>query len=198
MLTLETIKKSSELSSLNSKQKNIFDTKTSEKKLTLASSIVREFLNSIMNDTLQNPEPTKLYEYDVDPTIDLKFIRARIDEIVYPVFVKNIYAIPDIFCKEDSTSDPINKIIIHATNTVKCITTTDIKLENEISELILRDSSILESGNAIVYTGFEHLCSNLPRVYATTRCEAIQKLLNEKGYAVTWDPTSMFLVIAIK
>lgn len=198
MLQFNSVQCSSDLTAFNARQKIEVDAKASKEKLTLASSLVSDFLNGIMEDTLTNQTPKQLYEYEVNPDIDVKSLRVHIDDIIYHIFKNNMYAVPDIYCKESSDINPVGKIIVHASNTVKYITSTDIKLEREITDLLHNDINVLQSKNAVVYTGFDHLVSQLPNAYATSRCKSIIDILNEKGYVAHWEPVSMYMTISVK
>lgn len=198
MLKFNSVQCSSDLTTISAKQKIEMDARVTKEKLAIASNLISDFLDRIMEDTLTNQNPKQLYEYDIDPDVDVKHLRVYMDDIVYHIFKHNMYAIPDIFCKESTDVKPVGKIVIHASNTVRFISATDVKLEREITDLLSNDTLILQSKKAVVYTGFDHLVSQLPNAYATSRCKSIMDILKDKGYCTHWEPVSMYMTISIK
>ena len=198
MLLFNTIQSSSDLATNNADQQMKIDANISKEKFDIASSIVSDFLSSILANTLTNERPVHVYEYDVSPDIDLRDLQFTVDDLFYHIFNKNLYALPDVFYKQISDLNPISKIVIHAPNTVKSITSTDKRLEREISDLLFKKTELLRTGNAVVYTGFEHLVASLPNLYAISRSESLIKTLNNKGYVTHFEPTSMYLTLSIR
>ena len=198
MLNFNTVQNSSDLASYNTKDHNELDVEIS-KKDDLASNIVRKFLSSILADTLTNTSKQMMvYEYEVEDDINLSELQFTVDTIIYRIFNKNLYAMPDVFFKTIDKVNDVNRILIHSPNTVKTIIRTDERLEKEISEFIMLKSETLSSGHAIVYTGFEHCVASLPNAYAKSRGEHVVGFLKNKGYKTHWDPDSMYLTISVK
>lgn len=198
MMKFTRVQHSSDITTLNAKQKIELDVEASKEKLNLASTIVSNFLDSIMADTLTNDNPKKIYAYDVESEDHLKEISRSVDDEIYHLFNKNIYAMPDIFSKKISELNSDPKIIIHAPNTVKCITSADNRLEKEITDLLENKAEDLQSRKTVLYTGFEHLSATLPHVYTISRSARVVEILKEKGYNAVWEPISMFLTITIE
>lgn len=198
MLLFDNLQKSSDLAMYNVDAQLKSDTQIVKEKFELASKIAKEFLTNILADTLTNTSPTNTYNFDIEDDVNLNDLRHVVDEIIYRIFNKNFYAIPDVFCSPHSDVKPVSKIIIYAPNTVKSFLTADTRLETEISSLLLDKRDILNGGDEIIYTGFEHHVSSLPMAYMQSRSEHILKMLDDKGYKTIWEPTSMYITISIK
>ena len=198
MLHLTNIHKSSELSSTDIEiQKITNESKISKRKSDVSSHIVKNFLDTILDDTLMLDVPKQVYEFDVDADLEVKDIQVVIDNIMYRIFKKNLYALPNVFYTEPNDANPIGKIIIHAPNTVKCFTSSDLRIEHNITEFIEAHIEVLKSGNDIVYTEFSHLTNVLPDAYAKSRAYEIQRILQELGYFSIVDECSLYFTISV-
>lgn len=198
MLLFDNLQKSSDLAMYNVDGQSKTDTQIVKEKFELASKIAKEFLTNILADTLTNTSPTNTYSFDIDDSVNINDLRHVLDELIYRIFNKNFYAIPDVFCSPHTDLKPVSKIIIHAPNTVKSFLNVDSRLEREISSFLLEKRDILNEGNEIIYTGFEHHVASLPTAYMQSRSEHILKSLDEKGYKTIWEATSMYITISIK
>ena len=197
MLQFNGIQNSSDLASYNAEEQ-VKTTTNISKKDDLASSIVHKFLESILADTLTNDEPVSFYEYEVDDSVDLKQLQYTVDTIIYSIFNKNLFALPDVFYSPASDAKPISRLVIHSPNTIKSIMRSDERLEREVSEFLNSNLSVLKSGHPITFTGFEHVVSTLPYAYAESRSSSIVNNLDCKGYTTYCDNTTMYLTISVK
>ena len=195
MLEFSHVVNSSDLSNMHN-----FDTEdsSSNRRFKLASSMINEFFNDILSDTMSNPKPKTMYYFDIDDGIDLKDLRNILDDIMYRLFKQNIYAMPEVFFKESTDHNTQSRILIHAVSTVKSILTADNRLEKEMEDVLCHHVDFLQEGKAVLYTNFNHVVSILPDMYSSSRIGYIKDLLDKKGYNTEYDDTSMVFSITTK
>lgn len=195
MLTFDHIVNSSELANTDMTKLDDIE-KNAKCRFTLASSIIKDFLESVFAETMTGTEPQNLYQFDIEIGFDLAELRNTLDDIMYRIFKSNMFAMPQIMYKEPTERDESRRIFIHAANTIKSILNTDKRLECEMEDVLRNHGDALQEGNPVLYTNFNHVVCTMPEMYSKTRVEYIRDLLGDKGYITEYDPTSMVFSIS--
>ena len=195
MLTFDHIVNSSELASTDMTKLDDIE-KNAKCRFTLASSITKDFLESVFAETMTGTEPQNLYQFDIEIGFDLAELRNTLDDIMYRIFKSNMFAMPQIMYKEPTERDESRRIFIHAASTIKSILNTDKRLECEMEDVLRHHGDALQEGNPVLYTNFNHVVGTMPEMYSKTRVEYIRDLLKDKGYITEYDPTSMVFSIS--
>ena len=195
MLTFDHIVNSSELASTDMTKLDDIE-KNAKCRFTLASSITKDFLESVFAETMTGTEPQNLYQFDIEIGFNLAELRNTLDDIMYRIFKSNMFAMPQIMYKEPTERDESRRIFIHAASTIKSILNTDKRLECEMEDVLRHHGDALQEGNPVLYTNFNHVVGTMPEMYSKTRVEYIRDLLKDKGYITEYDPTSMVFSIS--
>lgn len=197
MININEIKSSSDLTSYITKANDESSIVSQKENLKLSNDITKQFINSILEDTLTNREIKHVYEYPINPDCNSKELQIHIENMIYTILNKNIYALPDIFVKMIEAENQ-RKLFISAPTTIECINSTDIRLVNDISSFIDKNAGVISSGSSTVYTGFEHISSVLGSLYGKSRSKFISCELQKKGYNAHFESDNMYLVISAK
>lgn len=167
-------------------------------RIAIATSIVKQFLEDLMHNTLTDDTPKLMYEYPINPTKEYSAIATAIDGILYTTFQKNISVMPEVYTHvPKETEEVVEKIIIDTTMTSKCISINDRRLEEEMESFIKKNFNIMRHGNPCIFTALEISSHSFPYIYVSSRVKSISDKMQSKGYKVEWDSTSNYMLISI-
>lgn len=171
--------------------------KNTDIEIEAARKIVNDFLYHSICDTLVTTTPETIFRYNIPPILDSKDIVLILDNTMYTLFNKNIYATPYIsFSKPSCEENLQNDIVIDAKDTIETINTSDKRLNRVLKKYLYQNTEKLKHGESIQFIGLVPSLFELPMVYARSRAKYITDELNKNNYLCKFDESTGYISIS--